>query len=61
MTEYIKCGDCMRGAPYPAWCCKLECGKRQRCKNCESKARGDHCPNEDIYFADDKKETGNAD
>ena len=53
--EYIKCGACMKGAPYP-WCCKIECGKRKRCENCTSPTRGDHCPNDDLYFADDKKE-----
>lgn len=54
MTEFVKCGDCMKGAPY-SFCCKTVCGEREMCRNCDSSARGTACPNDERYFADDKE------
>lgn len=51
--KYVKCGECMKDAPYK-WCCKDECGERELCKDCTSPARGDHCPNNDLYFSADE-------
>ena len=49
MKDIIRCGECMKGAPYN-WCCKEACGTREACKECKSEARGDHCPNDDKYY-----------
>lgn len=54
MTEFVKCGDCMKGAPY-SFCCKTVCGELEMCRNCDSSARGTVCPNDERYFADDKE------
>lgn len=32
------CDECMKDAPY-YWCCKMECGEHECCKNCEAEAR----------------------
>lgn len=58
MSKFIKCSVCMKGAPYH-WCCKTECGKRKACEGCTSPVRGDHCPNDDLYFENEKKENEN--
>ena len=57
--EFVKCGDCMKGAPN-RWCCKLVCGGRDACKDCKSEARGEGCPNDELYFAGDEKSESNT-
>lgn len=54
MSDFVKCGECMRSAPW-RWCCKLECGQREECKDCESEARGDKCPNSEVIFTEMRK------
>lgn len=41
----MKCKECMADAPYN-YCCKCECGQHSFCMNCDSKSKGDKCPNE---------------
>lgn len=55
MTEFVKCGECMRDAPF-SFCCKTVCGEREACQNCTSPARGTVCPNDERYFEEDKGE-----
>ena len=38
------CKECMYDAPYQ-WCCKIECGEHEFCKDCNAFSRGITCPN----------------
>lgn len=33
-NKTVSCDECMKDAPYH-WCCKLECGEHEFCKECE--------------------------
>lgn len=39
----MTCNDCMDGAPYK-FCCKLECGEHEFCRNCSYTQKNNHCP-----------------
>lgn len=39
----MTCNDCMDGAPYK-FCCKLECGEHEFCRNCSYTPKNNHCP-----------------
>lgn len=39
----MTCNDCMDGAPYK-FCCKLECGEHEFCRNCSFISKNKHCP-----------------
>lgn len=39
----MTCNDCMDGAPYK-FCCKLECGEHEFCRNCSYTPKNRHCP-----------------
>lgn len=39
----MNCNDCMDGAPYK-FCCKLECGEHEFCRNCSYTSKNRHCP-----------------
>ena len=58
MSSFIKCSECMKGAPY-RWCCKDTCGQKEECKECTSELRGGKCPNMELYFGDEVKENKN--
>lgn len=32
------CDECMKDAPSP-WCCRMECGEHEFCRDCEAEAR----------------------
>ncbi len=53
MDGFVKCGECMKDAPY-RWCCKIECGNREECKGCTSEAKGVVCPNAGIFIPMDR-------
>ncbi len=46
LTNNNACDECMKDAPY-SWCCRMECGEHELCKNCEAEARKQ--PKEDCY------------
>ena len=39
----MTCNDCMEGSPYK-FCCKLECGEHEFCRNCSFTSKNKHCP-----------------
>lgn len=43
----MTCERCMYDAPY-RWCCKLECGEHEFCRNCTAKSRGSECPDDEV-------------
>lgn len=43
-SMYDNCQDCMEDAPYQ-FCCKIECGEHEFCRDCNAKSRGGQCPN----------------
>lgn len=40
-----KCKECMEGTPHN-YCCKLECGEHEFCRNCK------YIPRHDCYYPD---------
>lgn len=39
----MNCNECMNGAPYK-FCCKLECGEHEFCRNCSYISNNKYCP-----------------
>lgn len=39
----MTCNECMNGAPYK-FCCKLECGEHEFCRNCSYVSNNKYCP-----------------
>ena len=45
LENEVDCKECMKHAPYH-WCCKLVCGEKEFCRNCNSESMRvtNHCP-----------------
>lgn len=39
----MTCNECMKGSPYK-FCCRLECGEHEFCRNCSYVSNNKYCP-----------------
>lgn len=39
----MSCNECMKGSPYK-FCCRLECGEHEFCRNCSYISNNKYCP-----------------